>query len=138
MKKYYSNHQKSLKKSKLRYKRNSDVFKKLAKKYQQGLKIEAIKAYGSQCICCGERDSDKLTVDHTFNDGKAEREKAKAGSRHGAGFYRKLKILKYPKERYQLLCFNCNLKKAFNKGILPSGFQDIKIYTFSEYINVNS
>ncbi len=70
-------------------------------------KIEMVAAYGGKCLFCGETDFRFMTIDHVFNDGNQEK-------RRGARFYRTLKLLGFPKDRYQLLCLNCNCAKQYS------------------------
>ncbi len=60
---------------------------------------------GNSCVCCGETEEIYLEIDHVFNDGS----KDKAPS---------LKKIKENKERYQILCCNCNRAKHKNGGEL--------------------
>ena len=46
-----------------------------------------------------------LAVDHIFNDGKKQREEL---GHNPSIFYRWLRNHGYPKDRYRLLCHNCN------------------------------
>lgn len=59
-----------------------------------------------------------MTIDHIFNDGAVHR---KTMGTHGSGIhiYRALRKAGYPKDRYQLMCFNCNLGKQRNGGVCP-------------------
>lgn len=80
-------------------------------------KLQLIAAYGGRCSCCGEDEPKFLSIDHIHNDGAAERS-AMFGSRDKGGyanqkFYRWLRSQDYPKDRYQLLCYNCNCAKGF-------------------------
>ena len=82
------------------------------------LKREMIEAYGGKCVCCGLSDWRFLGIDHIHNDGATERKElyGEKGGYSSAGggisFYRKLRQRGYPKDRYQLMCFNCNTAKA--------------------------
>lgn len=71
------------------------------------LKAEVVSAYGGACACCGERTPEFLAVDHIHNDGAAHRREVKSGSLYGW-----LKRNGFPKDRFQLLCHNCNAAKA--------------------------
>ena len=86
----------------------------LAKKREQGrrAKAEIIVAYGGKCECCGEATHEFLTIDHRNGDGAAHRRELgkKAKGRH---FYRELKRLGFPRDRFRLLCFNCNIARGF-------------------------
>lgn len=75
--------------------------------YHRHNKEEVIKSYGGHCLICGEIDPAVLTIDHIFDDGAEERKIRYSG----ASFYRFLKKQGFPKDRYQLLCMNCNFRK---------------------------
>lgn len=80
---------------------------------QLNLKLEVIAAYGGRCRCCGDPNWQFLTVDHVYGDGKTERE-----SGLYSNFYTWLKERGFPKDRYQLLCMNCNVAKH-RYGVCP-------------------
>lgn len=77
--------------------------------WRQRVYSEVIKAYGSKCVCCGETNIGFLTIDHVNNDGWKERQET--GTRGGYTFYKKIVSEGFP-NRYQLLCYNCNLSKS--------------------------
>jgi len=87
--------------------------------YGRQRKLEVIAAYGSKCVCCGESTPEFMTIDHIYNDGAAERKLYSGAS----GIYAFLKRNGYPKDRYQLLCWNCNCAKHFNGGVCPHEVQ---------------
>jgi hypothetical protein len=70
------------------------------------IKLEIIKEYGGKCACCEESSYQFLTIDHINNDGAEHRKTIKASN-----FYSWLKNNNYPKNNFQLLCFNCNCAK---------------------------
>lgn len=72
-------------------------------------KLETITEYGGKCICCGETLPIFLTIDHVNEDGAEERRRLNNPGGHR--FYRLLKKQGYPKDKYQILCFNCNHAK---------------------------
>ena len=72
------------------------------------VKAEFIEAYGGKCVCCSETRSEFLSVDHIDGSGNKERRELGA-SGGGLVFYMHLKRRGWPKDRYRLLCFNCNL-----------------------------
>jgi len=86
------------------------------RRYKQKLRERFLEMYGRSCMCCGEDCVIFLTVDHKQNDGNLERKKLGGGEP-----YRTLRIAieKYNPERYQVLCFNCNLGRNLNSGICP-------------------
>lgn len=73
-------------------------------------RMKVLEAYGCKCNYCGYDKPLALEVDHIFNDGKQERKEKKIKD-----FYRFLIQNNYPKDRYQLLCANCNYIKQ--KGL---------------------
>jgi hypothetical protein len=75
---------------------------------------ELLDLYGARCQCCGVRFRQFLTLDHLFNDGHIERRRI----RTSYILYRRILTGKASKDRYQLLCYNCNLSKA-HYGVCP-------------------
>lgn len=72
----------------------------------------AILALGGRCVCCGESHETMLDIDHINNDGAQERTKAKGGN-----FLVYRDIASNPdRQRYQILCCNCNQSKRRNGG----------------------
>ena len=90
-----------------------EIHKAASKRRRLDLRLEVIAAYGGCCLCCGETEEAFLCIDHVFNDGATDRKKLKIG-----GLYRHVKKLGFPKDRYQLLCANCNMAKQ-TKGVCP-------------------
>lgn len=78
------------------------------------LRLEMIVAFGGKCKCCGESEPAFLTLDHVNNDGSIERR-----VRSNRQTIQLLKKLGWPKDGYQLLCYNCNMGKARNGGVCP-------------------
>jgi hypothetical protein len=83
--------------------------------YRTSLRNEMRSAYGGSCACCGESESMFLQMDHVFNDGHLDRK----DNNSSAKLWAKLKKQGWPKDRYQLLCANCNFGKAMNGGVCP-------------------
>lgn len=75
------------------------------------LRQEVIEAYGSRCACprCDITQAEFMTLDHVNNDGATDRRSI--GRMGGIQFYRYVRDQGYPQDRYQLLCWNCNLTK---------------------------
>jgi len=96
---YAENREKILEKQKTNTKR-----KEYFKNYYRELKKRVIAAYGGKCECCSIDAFEFLTVDHIEGGGHRERK----SSSTGAGFYARLEKLGFPKEKYRLLCMNCN------------------------------
>lgn len=74
-------------------------------------KLSLIEAYDGSCVCCGEDNPFFLTIDHIANDGAKHRRNS--GIFSGTSMYQWLKRNGYPKDNFQLLCFNCNDSKAY-------------------------
>ena len=70
-----------------------------------------ISELGGACACCGESEKLFLEVDHIHNDGYAERK--------GNLLYRRVLAAGCPRDRYQVLCSNCNQGKRRNAGVCP-------------------
>lgn len=83
--------------------------------YRARLRAEFIAEYGGACACCGEREPLFLQLDHINNDGAAHRREHKTGAKLLAA----LKRSGWPKDRYRLLCANCNHGRALNGGVCP-------------------
>jgi hypothetical protein len=73
------------------------------------IKEKTITEYGGKCVCCGETIQVFLTIDHIDESGAAERKQLNRSG--GYNFYYWLKQQGYPKDNYQVLCFNCNHAK---------------------------
>jgi hypothetical protein len=86
------------------------------KSHNSKYKKMVIEAYGGRCVCCGEDNPIFLSMDHIDNDGNKHRAE---GVGCGNKFYQWLIRNNFPKDNYQLLCFNCNLGKRINGGVCP-------------------
>lgn len=89
--------------------------RKWSTEYRARLRLEMLDAYGGACSCCGEKESLFLQLDHIENDGHLDRKVNKTSAK----LWAKLKKLNWPKDRYQLLCANCNFGKMMNGGVCP-------------------
>lgn len=74
------------------------------------LKSEIVQEYGGKCECCGEEVIEFLTVDHVNGDGASHRREIGGKGRR---LYLAIKRAGFPKDRYRLLCFNCNIARGF-------------------------
>lgn len=83
--------------------------------YRDALRLEMIQAYGGHCQHCQEADPLVLVLDHINDDPELEYELAGTSSRGGYNLYRRLRREGWPKERFQLLCCNCNIKKEHKR-----------------------
>lgn len=81
----------------------------LAKRKRAALhaaRIEGIAAYGGKCACCGEAQTEFLTLDHI--NGRTEEPYRITGLKA----WQRLKARGWPKDNFQVLCFNCNCAKG--------------------------
>ena|SRR5215475_90543 len=79
------------------------------------LRQELVAAYGGCCACCGVEGWQFMTIDHIEGDGTEHRAALKDT---GSAVYRWLRRRGYPKEGFQILCWNCNQAK-YMYGICP-------------------
>lgn len=92
-------------------KNNRDRFALYGIRQRDNLKLEMVEAYGGKCQHCSETDPIVLTLDHIHDDSHVEKELYGLNARGGHKNYQRLKAEGWPKDRFQLLCFNCNAKK---------------------------
>lgn len=84
-------------------------------------KARVYEMLGGKCAHCGNADLDVLCIDHVAGNGHAERKRGLTGQ----NLHRK--ILKLGTDGYQLLCCNCNMKKAKQNGeIKTASFVHLK------------
>jgi hypothetical protein len=74
--------------------------------YRRRLRRETLAAYGGQCACCGEHREEFLALDHVNGGGSKERKNL--ANNTPSGIYRIARDAGYPKDRYRVLCHNCN------------------------------
>lgn len=84
-------------------------------RYRDALKKEMVAAYGGKCAICSEDNPFALCLDHINNDSHIERTYFSSTSRGGDKLYAKLKKEGWPKERLQLVCYNCNAIKEHRR-----------------------
>jgi hypothetical protein len=88
------------------------------------LKSEIIAAYGGECVCCTCDIPEFLAIDHIDGTGAKHRRtlSKNKGNVPSNVFYSWLKKEGFPKDNFQLLCFNCNFAKHIC-GICPHQFK---------------
>lgn len=118
-KKYYLNHQEN----KSFYPNWTPAQKYDYSEKKKQVRHDCLYAYSNgamNCQCCGIKDELFLTLDHVQNDGYKEK---KIGSKRrlgGTSLYHYLNVRGFPnKEKYQVLCWNCNCGKNMNDGVCP-------------------
>jgi hypothetical protein len=93
------------------YNRFKDKILSKHKEYIQKTRLAVLELYGGKpprCACCGETYIEFLAVDHINNDGGEHRKEISRQS-----IYPWLLRNEYQPDRFQVLCHNCNLSKAF-------------------------
>ncbi len=90
-----------------RYQRNKEEINRKRREETRRLKLEVVDGYGGHCECCGEDRWQFLNIDHRNGGGTAERRNAK--NKNPLFFYKRLVAEGFPKEKFRLLCWNCNL-----------------------------
>lgn len=81
------------------------------------LRAELLDKCGRVCACCGEANPRFLTIDHVHSDGNVERKVIGTGYRGMLAIL--AKVRDGERERYQTLCYNCNMGRKDNGGICP-------------------
>lgn len=81
------------------------------------MRRKILDAYGQICVCCGETLEMLLTIDHVYGDGSAHRKEL--GFKTAFYIERYLIQNNFPKDRFQILCYNCNIGRYRNGGICP-------------------
>lgn len=89
---------------KQKYIDRKEIVREQQRVYDHNNKLKIIEAYGSKCACCGETQCEFLII--------SPKEKA-AKQASGGKLYRWLIKNGYPKDNYQLLCYNCGGAKDF-------------------------
>ena len=82
------------------------------------LRNKIISTLGGVCACCGISERGFLTIDHVNNDGAAHRKSLGRSGGNGGPVLRDIRRQGYPRDKYQILCWNCNHAKAIF-GICP-------------------
>jgi len=77
------------------------------------LRRQFFEMYGGVCMCCGKKDIRFLTLDHVNGDGAKDRR----GRSQETILREALSDLNT--EKYQILCYNCNMGRSINNGICP-------------------
>jgi hypothetical protein len=95
---------------------NRDKVLRVNLDYKRRLRLEAISHYSlgkNICSCCGEKEMEFLTIDHTHGGGNAHRRTIGRGTPIGLW----LKKNGYP-PGFSILCYNCNCAKG-SSGTCP-------------------
>ncbi len=91
---------------------NRDRIRELEKIKRQRWKEKVLNHYSRVCVCCGEKDTRFLSVDHINGGGLKHRRESKISC-----MWRWLIDNEFP-EGFQILCHNCNQAK-YHYGKCP-------------------
>lgn len=95
--------------NKMFYDKNTEAMRQRRRDYLQKIRKEILSAYGGCCVCCGETEPMFMTIDHI-----AGYKAAPSGApRAGQALYQWLRYNGFPKDGFQLLCYNCNCAKGY-------------------------
>lgn len=109
---YRATHEEELKnKAKIYQQVNKEKLNLYNKTLHINKKTIVIEHYGGKCACCGETEISFLTMDHVNGGGNQHRKEIFNGNKHG-NIYPWLITNGFPSD-FQILCWNCNLSKAF-------------------------
>ena len=86
--------------------RNKNTLRIKKREYAKRTRLEGISEYGGKCGCCGELHPEFLTIHHI--NGRLEEDQERGYRITGQRMWANLKKRGWPKEDYELLCFNCN------------------------------
>lgn len=109
-----------------RYRKNPEKYRKLRREYHSrnrkranatGRKAakkrweDCVKGLGGKCSCCGERRMTMLEIDHIQGFGNQHRRKMGGA----VGVYVDIIKQGFPKDKYRVLCCNCNQSRRRNR-----------------------
>lgn len=86
------------------YRRHRTEFNRKVRERQIALRLETIRRLGGRCACCGETETRFLCIDHVKGGGRREYRRL-GGS---VPILRAVRREGYPKNKYRILCWNCN------------------------------
>lgn len=90
----------------------SEYRKRYRKQNKQDQRRLIIESLGGKCWCCGEKREVFLAIDHINNDGSTETRGSgnrRKGKRSTHQYYLFIIRQGIPKDRYRILCHNCNM-----------------------------
>ena len=106
--------------------KNPEKKRKIYTKAVLKLKETFFTMYGTLCACCGETERKFLTLDHIHGGGRQENKSGGGGQK----IYRNA-VKSLNKEKYRVLCFNCNCASYFSKRCPHNQIETI----IDQYIN---
>ncbi len=87
-----------------------ELYREKSRRQGRELREQVIAAYGGACACCREDRVEFLALDHIDGGGAEHRRRA---SRGGRAVYREVRAAGFPKDKFRLLCHNCNMSRGF-------------------------
>ena len=103
---WYKRHKRDQKAYHKRYwEDNKEILKQKEKLYRFNLKLDVIKRLGGCCACCGECHPTFMTLDHIHGGGYKQRVKDNFSRTTS---YNRVKMEGFPRDKYRILCWNCN------------------------------
>jgi hypothetical protein len=91
---------------------NPETVKRGRKRHRTKAKKLVYDALGYACVCCGEENQAFLTIDHINGTGKEHR---RIIGRTPQALYEAIRKEGFPKEKYRVLCMNCNWATRFGQ-----------------------
>jgi len=106
---YRKNSAKVLASQRLYRELHPEVIRATVKRSKRSLRLEVLSEYGHRCICCGENREPFLTIEHIGGGGEAHRKSV------NGEVYRDIRKQGFPRDKYTVLCWNCNCATRFRK-----------------------
>lgn len=86
-----------------------NVLKDVRKRRLHRMKTEVLELYGKECNYCGTNKYEVLCIDHINDDGKEHRSNPEY--KRYSNMWMFLSKTEYCPDKYQTLCWNCNMAK---------------------------
>jgi hypothetical protein len=87
-----------------------DRSRKGARRLMSVYREKILSNLGGKCVCCGETELHFLSIDHVRGGGNRHRKSLRGNYME---FYREIIKEGYPRDKYQVLCMNCNWATRF-------------------------
>lgn len=95
--------------------RNRDKVAAYNAAHNEKAKRELVDALGGECACCGEKELAFLTLDH-IGQVVPDNHRWSNGARvSGRRLLREIKAEGFPRDKYRILCWNCNAATAYGR-----------------------
>lgn len=90
-------------------------------RWMRKLRATVVAALGGKCVCCGESEFKFLTIDHVGEWGSQHR-KSLGRNSNTRKVLQDIINMGYPRDKFQVLCYNCNNTNAFYGGCPHNSF----------------